>query len=215
MPGRSTISSSVAPWNADPIRASTVDPGKFAVLARSPHRRLKSDVLPTFGVPTIATRMGTVVSRVSPIVVAHWGGRSCDDGGSCARHSVALAQSQGRVRILAASSGERPRRVASNRMMQGPPPPALQTVNSLCSSSPIAHSIARSSGERSADDMTARSPFLSWLSGRCAGGRAGGSDTMAGMILRLSRNGNEDREVVCIRSKPGGGPQSARIDRFP
>ncbi len=39
-----------------PMCASTVEPGKFAVFARSPQSRLKSEVFPTFGFPTIAMR---------------------------------------------------------------------------------------------------------------------------------------------------------------
>ena len=41
---------------ARPMRAAVVVPGKLEVFARAPHRRLKSVVLPVFGLPTRAIR---------------------------------------------------------------------------------------------------------------------------------------------------------------
>ena len=58
MPGRSMRSDSIV-WPpalsfTRAMRASWVVPGKFDVLARMPAMRLKSVVLPTFGLPSTA-----------------------------------------------------------------------------------------------------------------------------------------------------------------
>ena len=57
-PGRSTSSSCARPSGERcvPMRPSTVEPGKLAVRARTPQRRLKSVVLPVFGLPRTAMR---------------------------------------------------------------------------------------------------------------------------------------------------------------
>ncbi len=75
-PGRSTSSSST--WPAGdrcmPMRPSTVDPGKFAVRARTPQSRLKSVVFPVFGLPSTAMR-GVGRAASGPALMARGGRR--------------------------------------------------------------------------------------------------------------------------------------------
>src|SRR5580765_959710 len=84
MPGMSSISTDTWPRRSVPVRSAVVVPGKFEVLARAPQSRLKSVVLPVFGLPTSRARSRTgvgcpatagAVSRAGTGAIRALGGR--------------------------------------------------------------------------------------------------------------------------------------------